>query len=267
MNGKQSRSPSSPEQSAPPDQVTLKWLGQAGFEISAPGGETCLIDPYLSDWCGRFSANPRVPPIALDPAHVRPTVVVTSHWHEDHLDPEAIPIMARSSPGTVFVGPLSSAIRYRWWGVPETRIAVLRCGEVAKIGPYNIAAGFARHEVPGMLTEDAISITIEVAGRRIHHSGDTEYDSRVRTVLNRGPIDVGLFVINGTGGNMNLREAAFLAAELEVGIAIPMHYGMWRVEKYGPGATLDPQEFVRRFQALTGRSGLVLEHAKAITLP
>jgi hypothetical protein len=59
---------------------------------------------------------------------------------------------------------------------------------------------------------------------------------------------VGLFVINGTGSNMNLREAAFLAAELDVGVAIPMHYGMWQREKYGLEATLDPDEFVRRFQ-------------------
>jgi L-ascorbate metabolism protein UlaG (beta-lactamase superfamily) len=118
-----------------------------------------------------------------------------------------------------------------------------------------------------MLAEDAISATIEFAGRRLFHSGDTEYDSRIRPARERGPIDVGLFVINGTGGNMNLREAAFLAAELDVATAIPMHYGMWRPDKYGPDATLDPHEFVRRFQALTGRAGLVLEHAKPVPLP
>jgi L-ascorbate 6-phosphate lactonase len=118
-----------------------------------------------------------------------------------------------------------------------------------------------------MLVEDAISVTVEVAGRRIYHSGDTEYDSRIYAIRDRGPIDVGLFVINGTGGNMNSREAAFLAAELGVGTAIPMHYGMWRPEKYGPGATLDPHEFAHRFQALTGRPGLVLEHGKATVLP
>src|SRR6202011_3006620 len=205
--------------------------------------------PYLSRWCPPFSSNPRVPPIALDPAKVRPTVVVSSHWHDDHLDPEAIPIIARSSPETVFVGPPSSAVRYRWWGIPDERVVALQRGESVVVGAFNIAAGFARHEVPGMLAEDAISVTVEFAGRRVYHSGDTEYDSRIRTIRDRGPIDVGLFVINGTGGNMNLREAAFLAAELDVGVAIPMHYGMWRPEKYGPGATLDPDEFSRRFQA------------------
>lgn len=248
-------------------QATLRWLGQAGFEIVAPDGGSCLIDPYLSDWCARFSSNPRVPPIALDPAKVRATVIVTSHWHDDHLDPEAIPIIARSSPETVFVGPRSSAVRYRWWGIPDERVVALRRGESVAVGAFSITAGFARHEVPGMLAEDAISVTVEMAGRRLFHSGDTEYDSRIRAIRDRGAIDVGLFVINGTGGNMNLREAAFLAAELDVGVAIPMHYGMWRQEKYGPGATLDPDEFSRRFHALTGRPGLVLEHGKPIPLP
>ena len=261
-----SKSQEAPEQSPKSGGLTLRWLGQAGFEITAPGGESCLIDPYLSDWCARFSANPRVPPIALDPAKVRPTVVVTSHWHDDHLDPEAIPIIARSSPETVFVGPPSSTVRYRWWGVPDPRVVALGRGEATRVGPFTLAAGFARHEVPGMLVEDAISITVEVAGRRIYHSGDTEYDSRIYATRARGHIDVGLFVINGTGGNMNLREAAFLAAELEVGTAIPMHYGMWQPEKYGANATLDPDEFIRRFEALTGRPGRVLEHGTAIAL-
>src|SRR5205085_9451766 len=124
----------------------LRWLGQAGFEITEAGGQSCLIDPYLSDWCGRFSANPRVPPIALDPAQARPTVLVTSHWHDDHLDPEAVPVIARSSPETVFVGPPSSAIRYRWWGAPADRVVGLRRGESVAVGAFTITAGFARHD-------------------------------------------------------------------------------------------------------------------------
>jgi len=256
------------EPPGPPGRARLRltWLGQAGFAIAAADGFSCLVDPYLSDWCARHSNNPRVPPIALDPSTVRPTLVVTSHWHDDHLDPEAIPVIARCSPRTVFAGPPSCGVRYRWWGVSEERIVVLRQGESATVGPARVTAGFARHEVPGMLTEDAISIILEIDGRRIFHSGDTEYDTRILAVRSRGPIDVGLFVINGGGGNMNLREAAFLAAELEAGLAIPMHYGMWRKEKYGPGATLDPEEFVRRFRALSRGRAMALKHAEPIEI-
>jgi L-ascorbate 6-phosphate lactonase len=246
--------------------TTIRWLGQSGFEIVAPGGASCLTDPYLSDWCAKFSSNPRVPPVVLDPSEARPAVVVTSHWHDDHLDPYSIPIIAKSSPETVFVGPPSCAVRCVWWGIEEGRVIALDRGESCTVGPFRVTAGFARHDVPGMLAEDAISTAIEVAGRRIFHSGDTEYDSRIRPVRELGPIDVGLFVINGTGGNMNAREAAFLAAELDVGVAIPMHYGMWRTEKYGAGATLDPEEFARRFEAATGRPGVVLKHGETFAI-
>jgi L-ascorbate metabolism protein UlaG (beta-lactamase superfamily) len=117
-----------------------------------------------------------------------------------------------------------------------------------------------------MLAEDAISIAIEVAGRRIFHSGDTEYDARVKALGAGRRIDIGLFVINGTGGNMNAREAAFLAAEMGVETAIPMHYGMWRPEKYGEEATLDPSEFADCFTAATGRRAVILEHGKRIAI-
>lgn len=247
--------------------TTIRWLGQAGFEIVAPGGGSCLIDPYLSDWCRQYSQNPRVPPIAIAPESVRATLVVTSHWHDDHLDPHSIPIIARSSPECIFVGPPSCTLRCVGWGIDPGRVAPLDRGESLEIGEFTVTAGFARHEVPGMLAEDAISIAVDVGGRRIFHSGDTEYDSRQKAIRASGDIDVGLFVINGTGGNMNAREAAFLAAELDVRVAIPMHYGMWRTEKYGAGATLDPAEFARGFEAMTGRPGVVLKHGETFAVP
>jgi L-ascorbate metabolism protein UlaG (beta-lactamase superfamily) len=49
--------------------------------------------------------------------------------------------------------------------------------------------------------------------------------------------------INGVGGNMNAHEAALLTWQVAPRIAVPMHYGMWPDEQYGPGATLDPETF------------------------
>ena len=247
--------------------TTIRWLGQAGFEIIASTGESCLIDPYLSDWCAQVLAESAACRRSRSiRAATRPTLVVFSHWHDDHLDPYAIPIIARSSPGTVFVGPPSCALRCIGWGIGPSRVVALDRGKSAQIGPFTITAGFARHEVPGMLAEDAISIAIDVGERRIFHSGDTEYDARQKAIRASGDIDVGLFVINGTGGNMNAREAAFLAAELGVGVAIPMHYGMWRTEKYGTGATLDPLEFARHFETATGRKAVVLKHGETFAV-
>jgi L-ascorbate metabolism protein UlaG (beta-lactamase superfamily) len=249
------------------DSLTLRWLGQAGFEITAPTGETLLIDPYLSNWCGENTGSQRIVPPPMDANAARPDLVVTTHWHEDHLDPEGIRIIARASPRTVFAGPPSNGVRCLRWGIAAERIKSLSRGDNLECGPFRITAGFARHEVPGFLSEDAVSLSIEVAGRRIHHSGDTEYDSRFRPMGDLGPIDVGLFVINGTGGNMNAREAAFMASELDVRHAIPMHYGMWEPSNYGPTATLDPREFAQCFEAWTGRQAIIMEHGQTIEVP
>ena len=249
------------------DSPTLRWLGQAGFEITAPGGGTCLVDPYLSNWCEPNTGSRRIVPPAVDAAAIRPDLVLTTHWHEDHLDPEGIRIIAEASPGTVFAGPPSNTVRCLRWGIESHRLISLSRGDSFEHGPFGITAGFARHEVPGFLSEDAISLSIVVAGRRIYHSGDTEYDSRIRAIKTLGPIDLGLFVINGTGGNMNAREAAFLAAELDALTALPMHYGMWEASNYGADATLDPHDFARRFESLTGRKAIVMEHGQIITVP
>lgn len=245
---------------------TVRWLGQAGFEITAPDGSTCLIDPYLSNWCEPNTGSRRIVPPPIDPAEARPTLVLTTHWHEDHLDPDGIRVIAEASPETVFAGPPSNTVRCARWGIGSERLVSLAQGDSFEHGPFRVAAGFARHEVPGFLCEDAISLSIVVAGKRIYHSGDTEYNSRIRPIKALGPIDLGLFVINGSGGNMNAREAAFLAAELDVRTAVPMHYGMWEASNYGPEATLDPDDFARRFEALTGRRAIVMEHGGTVAV-
>ena len=212
--------------------TTIRWLGQAGFEITASAGESCLIDPYLSDWCAQYSQNPRVPPIALDPAATRPTLVVFSHWHDDHLDPYSIPIIARSSPATRFRRTAILRLRCIGWGIEASRVVALARGELHANRPVrghrrlrpSRSAGharrrrdFDRHRRRRVIASSTRATPNTTPGMKaIRASGD---------------IDVGMFVINGTGGNMNAREAAFLATELGVGVAIPMHYGMWRTRE------------------------------------
>jgi L-ascorbate metabolism protein UlaG (beta-lactamase superfamily) len=59
-----------------------------------------------------------------------------------------------------------------------------------------------------------------------------------------------LLCTNGTGGNMNVWEAAVLAAQLRPDVTIPMHFGMWTESGYGPGSTLDPDQFRDLYQRL-----------------
>jgi L-ascorbate 6-phosphate lactonase len=246
--------------------VAITWLGQAGFAIREPSGGLCLLDPYLSNSAAKDGVE-RVVPILLDPSKVRADLVVTSHWHEDHHDPETIRALAAAYPGTVFAGPPSNIERCLRWGIPRQKMRPLDRGDSAIVGPFTVHAFFARHDVPGWICEDAISSVIEVGGIRIFHTGDAEYDARTRACRSAGPIDVGMFAINGTGGNMNAPEAALLAWQLGPALAVPMHYGMWAPRDYGEHATLDPQLFVDVYQRLGGGETRVLQPGETIRIP
>ncbi len=246
--------------------VDVTWLGQSGYSVRAPGGDVCLIDPYLSEYVLEELGVPRVAPIVLDPATAKVDVVVATHWHQDHLDRRTLVPLAAANPELRVVGPPSNTSRLGGWGIEAARIVPLERGASATVGPFTFHAVFARHEVPGWLAEDAIGVVVDVAGVRIYHSGDTEYDARILAVRQLGPFDLALFVSNGTGGNMNALEAALLAHQLAPELAVPNHYGMWAPEHYGPGATLDPELFVATCARLGGPPTRVLELGETLTL-
>ena len=125
-----------------------------------------------------------------------------------------------------------------------------------RIRDVQIAAVAARHlpRIPGWEVPDAIGLLIETEGLRIYHTGDTEYDLRLRALAYDAarPIDVMLTVINGAGGNMNAHEAALLAWHIRPKVVIPMHHILWKDFTGGEQATLDPDEFAGTYQRLGG---------------
>jgi L-ascorbate metabolism protein UlaG (beta-lactamase superfamily) len=119
-----------------------------------------------------------------------------------------------------------------------------------------ITAVPARHlaGIPGWEVPDAIGLLIEAEGLRIYHTGDTEYDLRLRALAydEERPIDVMMTVINGAGGNMNAHEAALLAWHIRPKVVMPMHHILWKDFTGGKQATLDPQQFADTYQRLGG---------------
>ena len=227
--------------------VDIRWLGQAGFTVQGFTA-TVVLDPYLSDYCRTVFGLERMVPAPVTPAQIRADLVLVSHWHEDHLDLDSAAEFAVG--GAIFVAPPSCVARLQGRGIPATSIRSIRSGESLALAGVAVTAVPAVHQVPGFLTEDAVGYLLEIDGVRVYHSGDTEYHRSLLTAAERGHIDAALLCVNGTGGNMNSLEAAALATQLEPGLTIPMHFGMWAAEAYGPGATLDPQEFLRTYQRL-----------------
>ena len=133
------------ENAVKPNQVVLKYLGTAGWEITN-GTTTILVDPYLSRIDGPAppgggSGHPIVgdtrrayiwtdiatPDIAAIDAHIQQAdFVLVTHTHYDHiLD---VPHIALKTRATV-IGTESTENVMRAYGVPEEQLITVRGGE------------------------------------------------------------------------------------------------------------------------------------------
>ena len=238
-----------------PGSVMAWWLSGTGFVFKTSQATQIYVDPYFSNCVAQIFGIERAVPPPIPVGQAEPDLVVATHWHEDHLDPEGLPQLARRS-STHFLGPPSCQSRLLGWLVPRERVTPIVTGESFTFRDVRITAVPARHEagVRGWEVPDAIGLLIETEGLRIYHTGDTEYDLRLRSLAydKDRPIDVMLAVINGAGGNMNAHEAALLAWHIRPKILIPMHHILWKDFTGGEQATLDPNLLADTHRRLGG---------------
>jgi L-ascorbate 6-phosphate lactonase len=237
-----------------PHRAACVWLGQGGYLFKSPANLTVMVDAYLSDYAEEFWGVRRAMPPVIDPRQFAPDVFLVTHWHEDHFDAPTVRHYARQ-PGVVFAGPESCVVRAHIWGWPAERTLTLERGDCHHWRDVEVTATFARHDEAIAMTEDAVGFLLDVDGVRIWDVADSEYDARLLPMRDEG-IDVALVPINGGGGNMNAHEAALLIWQVGPRIAIPMHYGMWPDEQYGPATTLDPALFQDTLQRLGGSTSV-----------
>ena len=208
---------------------SFKWLGQGGFDI-ALGDKRIIIDPYLSDSVSQTDGFKRMMPLPCSPADLHSDLIITTHDHQDHLDPDTICAVPVES--NMFAGPESCVSHLRRLGIPESRIRRFGAGDVIHLGNARLMGVPAAHTSP-----EAIGVIIEYHGTRLYFSGDTLYDKRLEDIGSLG-IDVMFICINGRLGNMDYREAAKLAAALPCRVVVPNHYGMFAEN------TVDPESFI-----------------------
>jgi L-ascorbate 6-phosphate lactonase len=241
------------QERVPAGSVSGWWLGGSGFVFKTSAGTQACIDPYLSNAAESIFGVKRAFAAPIAAADLQPGVVICTHWHEDHLDPFAIPEIARLRPEVRFVMPPSAKARASSWGVPVDRISTLVAGRSLEFEDLRIEAVPARHEpgIPGWEVPDAIGIVLHAEGMSLYHTGDTEYDVRLRR-LRPENLAFATFCINGVNGNMNAREAAMLAWHLKPGILMPHHHLLWDRPRTDPEETLDPEIFAETYARLGG---------------
>jgi L-ascorbate 6-phosphate lactonase len=231
-------------QRVPDGAVALWWLGQASFALKG-AGITLYIDPYLA------VSDRRLSPAAFAPEAVdNADLVVLTHDHGDHVDPKALPGIAKASPGARFVAPSPVAAKVAELVGGTERVVAARSDEPIRLeangGSVELLPVPAKHEEFDMVGEEYphLGYSIRLNGVCVHHAGDTiPFEGQAERVEAHG-VDVALLPINGrdfyrtragTIGNFDYREAGDYAAMIGADVLVPMHYGMFRGNTVPPG--------------------------------
>ena len=214
-----------------PEEAAVWWLGQAGYVVRSRG-VTAAIDPYLSDSVARIAPEfGRLYPPPIDPAELMVDVVVITHDHLDHLDPETLGPYAHKDR-TTFVAPRLAARTLSGLGIPQTNIRRIDIGEretvldgVTVTGIYAVPTGPDALDTTGYLVELP-------NGRSVYHTSDTAYSE---LLLRSAPHAETLLVcINGKWGNLNVHQAVELACAVKPTHAVPNHYDLMALNSENP---------------------------------
>jgi L-ascorbate 6-phosphate lactonase len=125
--------------------LRLYWLGQAGFAFRTAAGKRVFLDPYLSDSCERLFGFKRLSLPALRPEDVETDWVILTHEHADHLDPDAIPVIARNNPHCRFAGPSGCTAGLEAAGVTAARRVLLEPNRPHDLGDLTVHTAPADH--------------------------------------------------------------------------------------------------------------------------
>jgi L-ascorbate 6-phosphate lactonase len=240
-----------------PGTLAIWYLAQAGFGLKTSAGKLVYLDPYLSDCCNRIFGFKRMIPAVIGADELEADVLISTHSHADHLDPDALAAIA-AHPSTRFVGSLDCESVYAEHGVSRERCTLLRPGAAAAFGEVTVRATYADH---GELAPDAIGVVIVAEGITVYDVGDSAFrpDDTVPS-LDR-PVDVMIAPINGAFGNLDAEGACRLAAAIRPRLLIASHFWMF-VEHGG-----DPARFLEEARNLPdGTSALVMAPGEKLVI-
>ena len=229
--------------------ASIEHLGQTGLRIDS-GNFTVLVDPYLSNSVQELDASDLVRQVAIPYQPHELTMVdwvLITHEHMDHCDPHTLPILAEASPQACFIGPLSVRKQLEQWGISGERIMH------ALPEAFDLGGGISVKAIPAAHPKirfdqdgqpQSVGYLFMHQGRSLYLAGDTSVcDELLEILKDVGPIDIALLPVNednffrrrrGIVGNMTIREAFGLAAEVGIRSVVPVHWDMFAVNGASP---------------------------------
>ncbi len=228
----------------PGNRTAICWLGQAGFLLIG-GGKRILIDPYLSDSLAKKYAGTPFPHRRMMPPPVAPDqlshidLVLCTHAHTDHMDPETLLPLALQNRHCQFVVPLSARHTAVERGVPVDRLLALDGGQQVCLANISLLAVPSAHEdiqVDEQGHHRFLGYVLSYDGCTVYHSGDCVPYPELADTLKNLSVELALLPVNGRDelrrrrgvpGNFTLAEAAALCEDSGIPAMIPCHFGMF----------------------------------------
>ena len=229
--------------------LDIWWLGQSGF-LLLWNGHSLLFDPYLSNSLTVKYASTDKPHVRMSELVIHPSllthvdVVTSSHNHTDHLDGETLREIFKVNPSVQFLIPEANRefVCNRINREMDYPVGITD-GLQKKVGEFIFSGIASAHNT---IERDVqgncifMGYVVEVGPFSIYHSGDTLLHDGLAQSLKPFHLDVALLPINGNlperkvAGNLNGREAAQLAKEINAKLVVPHHYYMFEFNTAEP---------------------------------
>lgn len=204
--------------------MKVTWLAQAGLLFNN-SRLNIIVDPYFTDcMADRDPKKARRIPADESFFNVKPDVILITHEHIDHCNEKTLGRFLSSAEKEITI--LASAGAYN-------KLLPLADGHnLVLVAPHTVwsEGGVTFYAVHAEHSDrSAVGFIIDDGKKTYYVSGDTLYNydviDDVLDLVEDG-VDYAFLPINGRGNNMNAKDAADFAYEIDAKHAIPIHWGL-----------------------------------------
>ena len=200
--------------------MVITWLGQAGILVKTEGVKI-VIDPYLSDSVA--AVNPQNKRrVAVDERflQIKPDVIVCTHNHLDHTDPETLKHYLDTEECVTVLAPEAAWAEVRKFGGTHNYVKFNRHTQWT-YGHIRFTAVKAEHS-----DVHPIGVLVEAEGKCLYITGDTLYNTEIFGDI-PNHVEMVFLPVNGMGNNMNMEDAYRFCTAIGAKCAAPIHCGMF----------------------------------------